>query len=195
MMPLRLRRGGAYLADLAILRRQALTNGIRPTVLPVTISHPATPERFQVYLNLAYEADPQRPPPPASLCLLGLRNGHGAWHFQVPGIDSLPDARFPNGSGGSYAGLGYLHELPALSDADLGEDVVALATYGGRPLDGTLRASLARTIVVVSEALRFDSVAAGVNAVLVREGSFRPRLATLRAWDGHGLGTAPGAGH
>lgn len=191
-MLLRLRRGGAYLADLNVLRRRAAANGLLPTVLPLAICHPAAPESFQVYLNLAYEADPQRPPPPASLCLLGLRNGHGAWHFRVPGIDSLPDARFPNGSAGSYARLGYLDELPALSDLALGQDVASLAAYAGRPLDQALRDSLARTIVVVSEAMRFDSVAAGVNAVLVREGSFRPRLATLRAWDGHGLGLQAG---
>jgi hypothetical protein len=42
-------------------------------------------------------------------------------------------------------------------------------------------------IVVVSEALRFDSVAAGVNAILAMDGSFRPNAATLRAWDGHTL--------
>ena len=47
---------------------------------------------------------------------------------------------------------------------------------------------LARMIVVVSEALRFDSVAAGVNAILAMDGSFRPNADTLRAWDGHTLG-------
>jgi hypothetical protein len=187
-MSIRLRRGGAYLADLDTLRHLVEANGPRPTILPVTVTHPASARGVDVYLNLAHEPDPARPRPAASLCVLGWRNGQGAWHFHVPGIASLPDALIPGGYTGSYAGLGHPHELPTLTNADLGHDVAALAAYAGRPLDQGLRDSLARMIVVVSEALRFDSVAAGVNAVLVMDGSFRPNPATLRTWDGHTLG-------
>ena len=187
-MSIRLRRGGAYLADLDTLRRLVEANGPRPTMLPVTVIHPASPHTIAVYLNLAYEPDLARPRPAASLCVLGWRNGHGAWHFRVPGVASLPDALIPGGCTGSYAGLGHPHTLPALTNADLGRDVAALAAYAGRPLDQALRDSLARMIVVVSEALRFDSVAAGVDAILTMDGSFRPNADTLRAWDGHTLG-------
>ncbi|NIA55079.1 hypothetical protein HAV22_15690 [Massilia sp. TW-1] len=187
-MSIRLRRGGAYLADLDTLRRLVEANGPRPTMLPVTVVHPESAHTIDVYLNLAYEGDRARPRPPASLCVLGWRNGQGAWHFRVPGVASLPDALIPGGCTGSYAGLGHPHELPALTNADLGRDVAALATYAGRPLDQALRDSLARMIVVVSEALRFDSVAAGVSAILAMDGSFRPHAGTLRAWDGHTLG-------
>lgn len=187
-MPIRLRRGGVYLADLKLLRRQVEANGPAATILPVAISHPNADGNLDLYLNLAFEPDRSRPQPAASLCVLGFRNDCGAWHFGVPGVASLPDALIPGGYPGSYAGLGHPHDLPALSNADLGNDVAALAAYAGQPLDTALRDSLARMIVVASEALRFDSVAAGVNAVLVSEGSFRPNLATLRAWDGHTLG-------
>ena len=188
-MSIRLRRGGAYLADLNTLRRLVEANGPRTTILPVTITHPASAGHVDVYLNLAHEPDAARPRPAASLCVLGWRNEHGAWHFHVPGVASLPDALIPGGCTGTYAGLGHPHELPALTNADLGHDVAALAAYAGRPLDQALRDSLARLIIVVSEALRFDSVAAGVNAVLGMDGSFRPNHVTLRAWDGHTLGT------
>ena len=187
-MTLRLRRGGAYLADLDLLRRLAVANGPRAAVLPVAVSHPASAGRFELYLNLAYEPDAARPAPAASLCVLGWRNDQGAWHYRVPGVDSLPDALVPGAYSGSYAGLGYPDELPALTNTDLGRDVARLAAYAGRPLDTRLRASLARMSVVVSEALRWDSVAAGVNAILVMDGSFRPGLSTLRGWDGHTLG-------
>lgn len=188
-MPIRLQAGGAYLSDMRTLRGQIEANGPRATALPVTISHPASPDGFDLYLNLAYEPDSSLPRPAASLNVLGFRNAKGAWHFKAPGICSLPAALIPGGYDGSYAGFGHEHELPPLSNGDLGSDVAALAAYAGEPIAQSLQDSLVRMIVVVSEAARFYSVTAGVNSVLVNEGSFRPKLSTLRAWSGHTLGS------
>lgn len=188
---MRLQHGGAYTSDIRALRSQIRANGTAPNLGVVTISHPETRNTVDVHINLAYQSNSQLPPINGSLYTVAFGNLQGIWHFNVGAIGVvLPGHPFPGLLDGSYTSLGYAHSLPNITNANLLNAVETVSHYAGAaPVGANVRNDMARLIIAVNEAVRFNQVEAGVNGVLGNNGNYAPPVATIHNWGGHTLGS------
>lgn len=189
-MPVRLKSGGAYTADISSLCRQIRVNGTLPNLQAVTISHPGTAFTVDLHINMAYQPNSNLPPINGALYAVAFSNAAGTWHFNVGAIGvALPGVPFPGGIDGSYASLGYAMGLPAITDANLSAAINAVHGYAGGVVGAPVLDGMARLIIAVNEATRFDAVKSGVDSVLGNAGSYAPPVATIHNWGGHIIGS------
>lgn len=191
-MPLRLQSGGAYTSDISALRAQIRANGTRPNLSIITISHPLAQHTVDLYINLAYEPNSNLPPINASLYTVAFGNANGIWNFAIGNIGgvAVPGVAFPGNLNGSYASLGYAVGLPNITDANLAAAIGAVATYPGTaPVPQPVLDGMARLIIAVSEAVRFDAIESDINGVLGNGNNYAPPAGTIRSWGGHTLGS------
>ncbi|MFJ2987223.1 ribosome-inactivating family protein [Collimonas sp. NPDC087041] len=190
-MAVRLTRGGAYSTDIRALRGQVRANGTNPVLLAVRVTHPLTANAVDLYINLAYQPNGNLPPANASLYVVAFGNPNGVWHFAgLGGIGvAVPGVAFPGAINGSYASLGYALALPAITDANLLAAVQSVHAYAGAAVGAPVLDGMARLIIAISEALRFDVVESGVGGVLGNAGNYAPPVAQIHAWGGHTLGS------
>jgi hypothetical protein len=188
---MRLQRGGAYTSDIRRLRAQIRANGTVLTIATIAISHPNTVNTVNLYMNLAYEPNSNCPPINSSLYAVAFGNPNGIWHFNVGAIGvALPGVLFPGALTGSYASLGYPLVLPNIADLSLLNAVQAVHGYAGAaPVGAPVLDGMARLIIAVNEAVRFNQVEMGVNDVLGNANNYAPPVATIHNWGGHFLGS------
>ena len=193
VMEIRLQHGGAYTTAIGKLRDMVRANGTKPTLVPVTITHPRSSDRVDLYINMAFEANSQTPPITASLYTVAVRNANGTWRFDISSVTwgALANAAlFPGKPDGSYKSLGYVNALPDISDETLAQAVNNVAHYKGTgPIPSGVRVGITRLIIAVSEAVRFSGVEAGIAAVLGKpKATYTPPTDDIHNWGGHVLG-------
>jgi hypothetical protein len=188
---MRLQHGGAYTSDIRALRAQIRANVTNPILGIITISHPLTANTVDLYINLAYEPNSNFPPINGSLYTVAFGNLAGIWHFNVGAIGvGLPGFAIPGALAGDYASLGYPLGLPNITDANLLAAVNAVSGHAGvAPILAPVRDGIARLIIAVNEAARFDEVESGINSVLGNVGNYAPPVVTIHNWGGHILGS------
>lgn len=190
-MIMRLQRGGAYRSDIGQLRSQIRANGTLPNIGIISVSHPNSGNTVDLHINLAYQPNSSQPPINGSLYTVAFGNNNGIWHFNVGAIGVvLPGAPIPGALGGDYASLGYALALPNITDANLLAAINAVSNYAGiAPVPQPVLDGLARLIIAVNEAARFNEVEAGIDSILGNAGLYAPPFVTIHNWGGHILGS------
>jgi hypothetical protein len=188
---MRLQRGGAYTSDISLLRSQIRANGTIPNIQIVTVSHPLSVNTVDLHINLAYQPNSNLPPINGSLYTVAFGNANGIWNFNVGAIGvALPGVPFPGALVGNYPSLGYNLGLPNITDANLSAAVDAVAGYAGAaPVPAQVLDGMARLIIAVNEAVRFDSVESGIDGVLGNGVNYPPPVNTIHGWGGHSIGS------
>jgi Ribosome inactivating protein len=187
---MRLLHGGAYTSDVSALRAQIRANGTVPNIEIINISHPGTQQTVDLYINLAYQPNSNLPPINGSLYTVAFGNLTNIWHFNVGAIGVvLPGGAIPGVLAGSYASFGYPMGLPSITDANLLAAVNAVSGYAGAaPVPIAVLDGITRLIIAVNEAVRFDSVEDGINAILGNVTTYLPPSPTIHNWGGHIIG-------
>lgn len=187
---LRLDANGIYVSDLQTIIDSIKVNGNKVTCDSVLVSHPKGAE-VKLHMNLGLETNSNNPPALASLNILGFKSkGNQNFIFDIDSItcDEIKLKANKLNINLSYKSLGYSMTLPSVTDENLFESITILnsitneSTMGQKEYD-----ALARLIVVSSEAIRFTSVANGVNKILGNENSFTPNLFEIIGWGGHSV--------
>lgn len=192
-MDIHLRKGGAYVSDIDNLRNRIRENGTMPQLCVITISHPQTPRTVNMHLNLAFDANPNNEGINGSLYTVAFGNENGIWHFNVGNIGvALPGQVFPNNINGSYRSLGFAGQLPVISDGNLKQAIEDVSRFDGDDdvaVLGKVNAGMARLIVAISEAARFNKVMNDINRVLAGwTTEYHPPVDRIRNWGGHVIG-------
>ncbi len=187
---MRLRRGGAYTSDIRALRANIRANGTLATIKMITISHPDITTTVDLYINLAYQQNSNFPPVNGSLYTVAFGNANGVWHFNVGNIGvPLPGQLFPGALTGTYASLGYPIGLPNIKNGNLANAITDVSGYVGGPVGTPVLNGMARLIIAVNEAVRFNQVESGVDGVLGNSGNYSPPVEMIHNWGGHTLGS------
>jgi hypothetical protein len=189
-MAIRFNKGGAYQSDIRALRNLVRTNGTQANILPVTLSHPGTAVRATLYLSMAYQPNEHLTVIPGSLYTVAFATAAGVRNFVLPGVPVPATAQPLAGNpAGSYASLGFNQQVPSISNQSLLDAIIAVSQYAGGPIPANVQTGMARLIIAVSEAVRFDAVAAGVDTVLGSTATYQPDADQLRNWGGHFIGS------
>ncbi len=191
-MDLRLLKGGAYFSDLNKIRDAVRTNGTNVNCQHINVIHP-NGVQVTLHMNMAYQANSAVPPAASSLYVVGFTNTAGQQFalnllpFPCPAFQAASLALHQDGS---YASLGYAHGFPNLSDATLFNSVAVVANVANvASFRLVQRNALAILIITVSEAVRFGSVASGMNSILGNLGHYLPDWNMIHNWGGHSLGS------
>jgi len=190
-MKIRLRKTGEYIADIEKLRSQIRINGTKAQLCIITISHPYTAQKVYMHLNLAFDTNPNNERINGSLYAVAFGNEYGTWHFNVGNIGvDLPGKVFPNNIKGSYKSLGFAEQLPVVSDANLVQAIEDVSRFKGEAtVPEKVKDGMARLIVAISEAARFDKIMNDINRVLAdRDVKYLPPFKLIHNWGGHVLG-------
>jgi hypothetical protein len=190
-MDIRLRKTGEYIADIESLRTRIRVNGTTAQLCIITISHPHTARTVNMHLNLAFDTNSNNKRINSSLYAVSFGNENGIWHFNVGNIGvALPGQVFPNNINGSYKSLGFAEQLPVVSDANLKQAIEDVSRFnGGNAVPPKVKAGMARLIVAISEAARFNKIVNDINSVLAgRTTEYEPPVDRIRNWGGHVIG-------
>jgi hypothetical protein len=188
---IRLQSGGAYSSDIRALRAGIRANGTLQNIQPVTITHQNNNNTVILHVNLAYQPNSQLQPINASLYAVGFANTNGAWFFNT-GLNLGAVQMIPGNLDGSYRSLNNPLGLPAITNENLANAVASVSAYNGTaPVPVALLDDLARLIIAVNEAARFDSVEAGIDGALRNAPSvpYQPPVQIIHNWGGHTLGS------
>ena len=186
---LRLSKDGFYISDLSIIRDAIRANGPRVTLGEIDLIDPTIPGKpIRMYLNFAYQSNSHLPPCSGSIYVLAFGNAGGTWHFNQPiaGL-VLPGNPFPGGISGSYANLGFPHNLPLITKENMTGAIETMFSYTGGDTGNNLKASLARMIIATSEAIRMLPVQTGM-LVVIGGGQYQPDGKAIHNWGGRTLG-------
>ncbi|MEC4004337.1 ribosome-inactivating family protein [Flavobacterium sp. SUN052] len=187
---LTLSSGAVYLSNLKTIIDYIKKNGNKPTCHTISISHPKGIE-IQLYMNFALEQNSDCPPKYASLNILGFKTTTGE-EF-VFDINPFPCSEFSKNAttipiNGSYKSLGYPLNLPIITDSNLLESITILNQFKGtKEIQKQELDALTRLIIATSEAVRFSSVANGINSVLGNSSNFTPNSFEIIGWGGHSI--------
>lgn len=190
-MGIRLNRGGAYTSDISTLRRQIRANGSVTNCFPIQVTHPGQPGAVvNMVMNLAFQPNGNLPPANASLYISAFTNAAGTYLFNIAPMPciALAGVILP-AVDGSYLSLGYGLGLPPITDANLAQSVAAVSNFAGGIPGANVLSGLARLIIAVSEAVRFDAVEQGIDGVLGNAGVYQPPVAVIHNWGGHFIGS------
>ncbi|MFK0573534.1 ribosome-inactivating family protein [Endozoicomonas sp.] len=144
------------------------------------------------FINFAFSANTSYSSVNGSLYTLGFGNRAGVFCFDLDG-DLLSGISGPRNImqniDGSYRSLGFLHGLPEIDYADLISAVVELSEFNAdRGRMNAIRGSLARLIIAINEAIRFDMVANAIDQV-IRGTHYRPPCRLIHNWGGSFIGS------
>jgi len=188
---LRLENKGIYISDLQTIINSIKENGNKTSCDSIIISHPKGSE-ITLLMNFGLETNSKNPPANASLNILGFKTSNNQ-EF-IFDINPFPCEKSKINTkkmvvDGSYKSLGYSMKLPSITNENLHESITILnsiinsSKIGQKEYD-----SITRLIIILSEAIRFTSVANGVNSVLDNnEISFSPNLFEIIGWGGHSI--------
>lgn len=187
---LRLESDRVYLLDLQTIINSVKINGNKATCDSVIVSHPKGAE-ILLHMNFGLEQNVKNPPAVASLNILGFKtqNGQEFIFKDVPfSCDKIEKNAQKLAINGSYKSLGYAMSLPLITDANLFESIVLLNKIGNADEIGQQEYdALARLIIILSGAIRFATVANGINNILGNSNTFSPNLFELIGWGGHSI--------
>ena len=184
---LRLSKDGSYKSDLQTIRNAIRGNGTHQNLVEIDLTIPSVAS-IKVFLNFAFQSNGSMPASDASLYLLafnGAANTQWRFNITVPGLP-IPGTQLP--MDGSYLSLGYPAPgpLPTITKPNLENAVQNISRFTG-PVTDAIRTDLARVIITVSEAIRFQSVEVGILSALDGK-NYEPDGVQIRNWGGHKLG-------
>ena len=192
---LRLSKDGFYISDLSKIRDAIRANGPEVTLGEIDLIDPTYQGNLiRMYLNFAYQSNSHDPPCNKSIYVLAFGNDVGTWHFDQP-VEGLvlPGKPFPGGIDGSYASLGFPHNLPLITKENMTKSIDTMCFYKGKKeeTNNILKASLARMIIATSEAIRMLPVQTGMLRAISGyqyQYQYQPDGKAIRNWGGHTLG-------
>jgi hypothetical protein len=189
---MRLSKGGAYTSDIATLRNTIRSNGTLQNLQAVTVSHPGANITVNLYINLAFQ--PNGPGINASLYTVAFQNPHGIWNFDIQGVQPPPNSHpFPGNLTGDYASLGYPENpLPNISNQNLLQAIQDIYNYTGvAPVPPETLNGMARLIITVNEAVRFNDVETGIDNILGNDNPppYTPPYDLIHNWNTHTIGS------
>ena len=178
------------MSDLDVIIHSIKTNGNAKKCNTIIVSHPDCVS-LKLYMNFALEQNSKNPPTKASLTVLGFENSSGKkFNFKM---EPFPCDEFAREAQTidldvSYKNMGYSMELPKITNLNLLESINNLNAYNGSREIGRLEIdSIAKMLIITSEAIRFSSVAKGVSSILENEVAFTPNLFEIIGWGGHSI--------
>ena len=187
---LTLAKNGVYTSDLKTIIDDIRKNGTEPKCHTITISHPKG-IAIELYMNFALEQNRNNPPKNASLNILGFKtNTNDEFVFD---INPFPCSEFSKNAtkiliNGSYRSMGYPMDLPVITDSNLHQSIEILNNFKiANEIQKKELDALTRLIITISEAVRFSSVAIGINSVLGNDTSFTPNSFEIIGWGGHSI--------
>ena len=189
-MAVRLSKGGAYSSDIVKLRKLVRANGSVANFSNIVVTHQDhAGTQVTMIMNLAFQPNSNSAQPNASLYILGFTNANGTYTFNIaPWPGAAIGGAVALVANGSYASLGHAINLPQITNANLGQAVMDMAAYAGGGMTAAEQTGLARLLIAISEAVRFDAVADGVAAALAGT-PYNPPSATIHAWGGRMIGS------
>jgi hypothetical protein len=178
-----------YLPDLMNIINSVKLNGIDPKCHSIIISHP-NKTYIELFINFSLEQNSKNPPTNASLNILGFKtSSNKEFVFKIKPFYCLEI--FKNAQkikiDGSYKSLGFVMNLSDITEESLIESIQILNDYDGESLTKKDCIAIATLTITTSEAIRFLSVANGINNVLQNGGAFSPNTFEIIGWGGHSI--------
>lgn len=187
---LRLNSGTDYSSDIKSIINSIKANGNRAVCRSIIVSHPKG-EMIELFMNFALEQNSSNPPMKASLNILGFKNHLSReFIFDNNQISISKDTKEIQKLhiDGSYKSLGFPMELPNITDANLYESLVILNKCKDANQIGALEYhAIARLFIASSEAIRFCSVANGIQSILGTTNTYTPNSFEIIGWGGHSI--------
>jgi len=187
---LRLNSGAIYCSDIKTIIESIKANGNKVACHSILVSHPKG-ENIELFMNFALEQNSNNPPLKSSLNILGFKNNslkEFVFDANQISIDKDKNQLQILNLDGSYKSLGFPMELPNITDGNLYESLVILnhckdASEIGIPEHH----AIARLLIASSEAIRFCSVAKGVQSILGTTNTYTPNSFEIIGWGGHSI--------
>lgn len=189
MPDVRFKKGGSYSSDIQKIRSLIRQNGSLNNIATITVSHDKLPgTTVNLFMNLAFQPNSHYPVPNASLYIVAFQNALNTYQFDiVPAVPGTPAGVLLD-QDGSYGSFGHNNDLPSISDHTLQQALTAVNGYdGGLPNQNVLN-GLARLVIAVAEAVRFDEVCDGVEKAVSKDDTYNPPYNTIHNWGGRFIG-------